>query len=187
MKFFKTHVALLVWRIILLYVVLMLCRLLFYVYNITLIGEIPFSEWWSLVCGSLKFDTVSILYTNALFILLSLFPLRVRERRWWRRIKAWYYVVANSLLIVVTNLADAIYFHYTQKRFTADEIFFADNDNSAMLVLKFAAENWYIVLFGIAMIVMLAAGYWRKTREWSIFNGVWYYIGSTLVLVLALG
>ena len=96
MKFFKTHVALLIWRIILLYVVLMLCRLLFYAYNSTLIGEIPFSEWWSLVCGSLKFDTVSILYANALFILLSLIPLRVRERRWWRRIKAWYYVVVNS-------------------------------------------------------------------------------------------
>ena len=187
MKIFKTHVALLIWRIILLYVILMLCRLLFYAYNSTLIGEIPFSEWWSLVCGSFKFDTVSILYANALFIVLSLIPLRVREKSWWRRIKAWYYVVVNSLLIVVTNLADAIYFHYTQKRFTADEIFFADNDNSAMLVLKFAAENWYIVLFGIAMIVMLAAGYWRKTREWSMLNGVWYYLGSTLILVAALG
>ena len=187
MKFFKTHVALLVWRIILLYVVLMLCRLLFYAYNSTLMGEIPFSEWWSLVCGSFKFDTVSILYTNAIFILLSLIPLRVRERSWWRRMKFWYYVVANSLLIVVTNLADAIYFHYTQKRFTADEIFFADNDNSAMLVLKFAMENWFVVLIGVAFIIMLVAGYWRKTREWSMFEGVWYYVGSTVVLLLAVG
>lgn len=187
MKFFKTHVALLVWRIILLYVVLMLCRLLFYAYNSTLMGEIPFSEWWSLVCGSFKFDTVSILYTNAIFILLSLIPLHVRERSWWRRIKFWYYVVANSLLIVVTNLADAIYFHYTQKRFTADEIFFADNDNSAMLVLKFAMENWFVVLIGVAFIIMLVAGYWRKTREWSMFEGVWYYVGSTVVLLLAVG
>lgn len=187
MKIFKTHVALLIWRIILLYVVLALCRLLFYAYNSTLMGEIPFSEWWSLVCGSFKFDTVSILYTNALFILLSLIPLRVRERSWWRRMKFWYYVVANSLLIVVTNLADAIYFHYTQKRFTADEIFFADNDNSAMLVLKFAAENWFVVLIGVAFIIMLAAGYWRKTREWSMLQGVWYYLGSTLILVVAVG
>lgn len=187
MKFFKSHLALLVWRIILLYVVLMLCRLLFYAYNSTLMGEIPFSEWWSLVCGSFKFDTVSILYTNALFIILSLLPLRVRERSWWRRIKFWYYVVANSLLIVVTNLADVIYFHYTQKRFTADEIFFADNDNSAMLVLKFAAENWYIVLIGMAFIIMLAAGYWRKTREWGMFEGVGYYIYSTLIFVVAIG
>ena len=187
MKIFKTHLALLIWRIILLYVVLMLCRLLFYAYNSTLIGEIPFSEWWSLVCGSLKFDTVSILYANTLFIILSLIPLRVRESRWWRRVKAWYYVVVNAVLIVVANLADTIYFHYTQKRFTADEIFFADNDNSLLLVLKFAAENWYIVLFGIAFIIMLAAGYWRKTREWSMLNGVWYYLGSTVIFVAALG
>ena len=187
MKIFKTHLALLIWRIILLYVVLMLCRLLFYAYNSTLIGEIPFSEWWSLVCGSLKFDTVSILYANALFIILSLIPLRVRESRWWRRVKAWYYVVVNAVLIVVANLADTIYFHYTQKRFTADEIFFADNDNSLQLVLKFAAENWYIVLFGIAFIIMLAAGYWRKTREWNMLNGVWYYLGSAVVFVAALG
>lgn len=187
MKFFKSHLALLIWRIILLYVVLMLCRLLFYAYNSTLMGEIPFSEWWSLVCGSFKFDTVSILYANALFIILSLVPLRVRERRWWRRIKFWYYVVVNSLLLVVTNLADAIYFHYTQKRFTADEIFFADNDNSAMLVLKFAAENWFVVFIGVAFIIMLAAGYWRKTREWGMFEGVGYYIYSTLIFVAAIG
>ncbi len=187
MRFFKTHVALLIWRIIFLYVVLMLCRLLFYAYNSTLMGEIPFSEWWSLVCGSFKFDTVSILYTNAIFIILSLIPLRIRERSWWCRMKFWYYVIANSLLIVVTNLADAIYFHYTQKRFTADEIFFAENDNSAMLVLKFAAENWYMVLVGIAFIIMLAAGYWRKTRERSMLQGVWYYIGSTLVFIAAIG
>ncbi|MBQ3535735.1 MAG: LTA synthase family protein [Alistipes sp.] len=187
MKFFKSHLALLVWRIILLYVVLMLCRLLFYAYNSTLMGEIPFSEWWSLVCGSFKFDTVSILYANALFIIMSLLPLRLRERRWWRRIKFWYYVVVNAVLLVVTNLADAIYFHYTQKRFTADEIFFADNDNSAMLVLKFAAENWYIVLVGVAFIIMLAAGYWRKTREWGMFSGVGYYIYSTLIFIAAIG
>lgn len=187
MKFFKSHLALLVWRIILLYVVLMLCRLLFYAYNSTLMGEIPFSEWWSLVCGSFKFDTVSILYANALFIIMSLLPLRLRERSWWRRIKFWYYVVVNAVLLVVTNLADAIYFHYTQKRFTADEIFFADNDNSAMLVLKFAAENWYIVLVGVAFIIMLVAGYWRKTREWGMFSGVGYYIYSTLIFIAAIG
>ena len=47
----------------------------------------------------------------------------------------------NSLLIVAVNLADCVYFRYTQKRFTADEIFFADNSNSVQLVLKFAAET----------------------------------------------
>ena len=67
MKLIKTHAALLVWRIILLYVVMMLCRAVFYAYNSTLIGELPYEELWSLLCGSLKFDTVSIIYANAIF------------------------------------------------------------------------------------------------------------------------
>ena len=161
MKLIKTHAALLAWRIILLYVVMMLCRAVFYAYNSTLIGELPYEELWSLLCGSLKFDTVSIIYANAVFILLSLLPLKVRERSWWKRMLYWYYVVVNSLLLVVLNFADAIYFHYTQKRFSADEIFFAENDNSLQLILKFAAENWFMVLVGAAFILVLAMGYCR--------------------------
>ncbi len=68
----------------------------------------------------------------------------------------------NSLLIVAVNLADCVYFRYTQKRFTADEIFFADNSNSAQLVLKFAAENWYLLLVGAVLIWLLVWGYGRK-------------------------
>ena len=185
MKLIKTHAALLAWRIILLYVVMMLCRAVFYAYNSTLIGELPYEELWSLLCGSLKFDTVSIIYANAVFILLSLLPLKVRERSWWKRMLYWYYVVVNSLLLVVLNFADAIYFHYTQKRFSADEIFFAENDNSLQLILKFAAENWFMVLVGAAFILVLAMGYCRKIRFKSLFDGLWYYVSSTMVLLVA--
>ena len=137
------------------------------------------------MCGSLKFDTVSIIYANAVFILLSLLPLKVRERSWWKRMLYWYYVVVNSLLLVVLNFADAIYFHYTQKRFSADEIFFAENDNSLQLILKFAVENWFMVLVGAAFILVLAMGYCRKIRFKSLFDGLWYYVSSTMVLLVA--
>ena len=144
MKIFRTHTALLAWRIVLLYVVLLLCRVVFYIYNRALIGALPTEELWSLLCGSMKFDTVSILYANAVFILLSVVPLHLREQRWWQAIMYWYYVIVNALLLVAINIADAIYFRYTQKRFSADEIFFADNDNSLQLILTFASENLHI-------------------------------------------
>ena len=38
MKIFRTHTALLVWRITLLYVVLMLCRAVFYLYKCRLLS-----------------------------------------------------------------------------------------------------------------------------------------------------
>ncbi|MBQ5899853.1 MAG: LTA synthase family protein, partial [Alistipes sp.] len=187
MKIFRTHTALLVWRITLLYVVLMLCRAVFYLYNHALIGALPTDELWSLLCGSLKFDTVSILYANAIFILLSVVPLHLRERRWWQSICYWYYVIVNSLLLVAVSVADAIYFRYTQKRFSADEIFFADNDNSLQLVLKFATENWYMVLAGVALIAVLVVGYRRRVKVEHIFAGVWYYISAFVVMLVAVG
>ena len=86
MKLLHSHTLLTAWRICLLYIVLMLCRVVFYLYNSALIGPLPEAEWWSLVCGAMKFDTVSILYANALFILLALIHLRLREKRWWQNI-----------------------------------------------------------------------------------------------------
>ena len=138
-RLLHTPLALLVWRIALLYAVLMLCRAAFWVYNAALLGPPVWSELGQLVAGSLKFDTVSVVYADGVFILLSLLPLHLRERRWYRGMLFWYYVIVNAVLIAAANLADTVYFRYTQKRFTADEIFFADNDNSLQLAGKFMA------------------------------------------------
>ena len=186
MKIFKTHTALLIWRILLLYVVLMLCRILFYRYNSEIIGPIDGSELGALLRGALMFDNVSVLYANALFILLSLVPLRLRDKRWWQSMMYWYYLVVNSVLLVVLNLSDAIYFRYAQKRLTAEELLFAENDNSLQLFFKFLSENLPVALVGIALIVLLAVGYCRRCRPQSLLSGVWYYLSSTIILIIAM-
>ena len=187
-RLLHTPLALLVWRIVLLYAVLMLCRTAFYLYNAAVLGPLTWAEAGPLLAGALKFDTASIIYADGAFILLSLLPLRLRERRWYRAVQFWYYVAVNAVLVAATNLADTVYFRYTQKRFTADEVFFADNDNSVQLVGKFMSENWYLVLLWIALTALLAWGYRRKVREESLFNRGWaYYIGNTAVLAAAVG
>ena len=187
-RLLHTPLALLVWRIVLLYAVLMLCRTAFYLYNAAVLGPLTWAEAWPLLAGALKFDTASVVYADGVFILLSLLPLPLRERRWYRAVLFWYYVAVNAVLVVATNLADTVYFRYTQKRFTADEIFFADNDNSLQLVGKFMAENWYLVLLWIALTALLAWGYCRRVREESIFSRGWaYYIGNTVIFAAAAG
>ena len=187
-RLLHTPLALLVWRIVLLYAVLMLCRTAFYLYNAAVLGPLTWAEAWPLLAGALKFDTASVVYADGVFILLSLLPLRLRERRWYRAVLFWYYVAVNAVLVAATNLADTVYFRYTQKRFTADEIFFADNDNSLQLVGKFMAENWYLVLLWIALTALLAWGYRRRVREESIFSRGWaYYIGNTVIFAAAAG
>ena len=187
-RLLHTPLALLVWRIVLLYAVLMLCRTAFYLYNAAVLGPLTWAEAWPLLAGALKFDTASVVYADGVFILLSLLPLPLRERRWYRAVLFWYYVAVNAVLVVATNLADTVYFRYTQKRFTADEIFFADNDNSLQLIGKFMAENWYLVLLWIALTALLAWGYRHRVREESIFSRGWaYYIGNTVIFAAAAG
>lgn len=187
-RLLHTPVGMLVWRLVVLYAVLLLCRVVFYLYNAQLIGPIPGSEVMTLLAGALKFDTASVVYADGIFILLALLPLRLRQRRWYRRLMFGYYVVVNSLLVVATNLADTVYFRYTQKRFTADEIFFADNDNSLQLVGKFMAENWYLVVVWIVLTALLVVGYRRRVREESLLRSGWpYYAGGVAILALGAG
>lgn len=187
-RLLHTPVGMLVWRLVVLYAVLLLCRVVFYLYNAQLIGPIPGSEVMTLLAGALKFDTASVVYADGIFILLALLPLRLRQRRWYRRLMFGYYVAVNSLLVVATNLADTVYFRYTQKRFTADEIFFADNDNSLQLVGKFMAENWYLVVVWVVLTALLVVGYRRRVREESLLRSGWpYYAGGVAILALGAG
>ena len=185
-RLLKSHIALLAWRLALLYAVLAICRAIFWRYNYAGIGPLADAELPALARGALLFDTVSVLYANALLIVLSLIPLHLRERRWWQRMLYFYYVVVNALLVVAVNLGDAVYFRYTQKRFTAEEIFFADNDNSLQLVGKFMAENIPLLLAGIGLIALLVLAGGRKARPEPLCRRpLCYYGGGMVLLVVA--
>lgn len=187
-RFLHTPLALLLRRILMLYVVLWFCRILFYSYNHVQIGAIGWAELGPLLRGSLLFDTASILYANALFVLLSLLPFEFCCNPRYQKILFWYYMIVNSVLLIAANLADAVYFRYTQKRITADEFLFADNDNSLLLILKFMGENWPLLLAALALGVLLLVGFGRRTRCESVLNPGWsYYTLSTVTLVLAAG
>ncbi len=185
-RFGRSHVALLLRRLVLVYGVLILCRIAFGCYNADAIGRIPMAEWGMLCVGAWKFDTVSVLYANALLLLGSLLPLHLRERRGWQRMLYLYFVIVNAVVVVLPNIADTIYFRYTQKRITAEELFFADNDNSLSLLCKFAGENIPLVLWGICLVFLLACLGGRRSQPQPLFRrAVGYYGGSLLLLSVA--
>lgn len=182
-----SHTAITLRRVALLYAVLALCRLLFWLHNRELIG--PIESWWPLVKGALQFDTVSILYAEGLWLVLALLPLplALRESRLWQGFLFGLYTTVGSLIIAL-NLSDTVYFRYTQKRFTADEVFFADNGNSLQLMGKFMAENWPLVVAWLALTALLVWGGGRKLRPRSPLRRWWsYYPASLAVLALTVG
>lgn len=168
------------------YAAMFLCRVAFYCYNRDLVGSISLGEIWELFKGALLIDNSSIVYANSVFILLSMLPLPLRwwSNRWYQGVLFWIYIICNSLLVVAANLGDAVYFHYTQKRCTADEIFFADNGNTAKLMLKFAADNWHLVIYGVLIIAGLAYAYRRRREVIDMTCGKIACVAHTAMLLL---
>lgn len=159
-RLLATRTAISLWRMAMIYIAMQLCRIIFYIYNKELIGEIAQDEIWPLFKGAILFDNASIVYSLALFMVITCLPVgeRIWNSRWYRITTFVTYIIPVAVMLAI-NLGDAVYFHYTQKRFTADEIFFANNDNTTQLMFQFMAENWYLVLIFIALIAAIAYGY----------------------------
>ena len=152
----------LVWNLLLVYLLYMLCRVV-YVWEFWDL----YADGWSrlslgsLVVGGLRFDTSAILYSNTLYVLLALLPLprRVRGSRPWRRALKVLYVVVNSLMLTL-NLVDTVYSRYTGRRTTWT--FFSEFSNEGNLGDIVGVEllnHWYLVLIGLAFIAALIFRY----------------------------
>ena len=155
-----TRLAITAWRIAILYIAMQICRAVFYFHNQEIIGEIASEEIWLLFKGSILFDSASFAYTMSLYFIITLLPIseRIWNKKWYRVITLCSYIIPAGVMLAI-NLSDAVYFHYTQKRFTSEEIFFADNSNTPQLMLQFMQENWYLVLIWVILIAALVIGY----------------------------
>ena len=184
----KNDYITLILRLALVYVLLFLCRIAFYAMNVDSLGSLSWTEIPGLLQGAFVFDTVSVLYASLPFIFFSLLPFRVREKEWYQKVLFWLYTIVNSVLVIVLNLADSIYFHYAKKRFTADEFYFTGNDNNWNLIGKFVLQYWYLVLVAAALIwgmvwVYRKIPYWKsRLRNHFVYSGI-----SLVILGLAVG
>lgn len=184
-SFRDSNVMILAQRILMVYIALMLCRIVFFIVNHDFLGGID-GEGWSLLNGALVFDTVSVCYAFGLFVVISLLPIKLRERKWYYRVLFWYFAIVLVVVIVI-NLSDVVYFKYTQKRFTAEEFHFLSNDNTGLVVGKFLIENWYLLLVAAAIYVPALWYFRRLGRPKSNMGNIWMFLGvNTLILAAAI-
>ena len=171
-------------NILLLYAVYMVTRIAFLLENYSTYEHVFSSpKFWDIFWGGVYFDTSAIAYTNALYILLVLFPLHLKESAKWQRCCKWLYIIINGLGLA-TNLGDAVYFQYTARRTTIAFFseFGADDKLGSIVGLEFL-RHWYLVLLSIALIALL----WRcyLTPVFRTQPRRRYYIIQTLALLIA--
>ena len=111
-----SNVLTLVWNLLLIYICYSLCRLVFLLVNWdTFSGHMNFSYALSLFGAGIIFDTSAILYSNALFIFLFLFPLHWKENAAFYKVVRWIFTVANTFFLI-TNLIDCVYYRFMNVR-----------------------------------------------------------------------
>ena len=171
-------------NILLLYAAYMVTRIAFLLENYSTYEHVFSSpKFWDIFWGGVYFDTSAIAYTNALYILIVLFPLHLKENAKWQRFCKWLYIIINGLGLA-TNLGDAVYFQYTARRTTIAFFseFGADDKLGSIVGLEFL-RHWYLVLLFIALIAFL----WRcyLTPVFRTPPRRRYYIIQTLALLIA--
>lgn len=177
---FSTPLAL-VCNLLWVYVCFFLCRIIFLCVNLSYYPDLTASRLLEMFSGGLLFDTSAIVYTNALYIVLLLFPLHYKEQAGYQQVVKWVFVVTNALVIVM-NLMDTVYFQYTNRRTTATVFSqFKHEDNLGGIIGLELLHNWYLVLFAALLILGLFKLY-RKPALGAGDNLWVYYLSRGAIL-----
>ena len=148
-KTFSPILALL-WNLLLVYLTYQVARIEYWLENSSYLNY-TFDVWH----GGLMFDTTAILYTNALYIVLMLFPWHKKENHTYHVVSKWLYIIVNGISLAM-NLADSVYFQYTMRR-TTSTVFgeFSHEGNLGSIIGKEFLNHWYLVLlFAIVMFAL---------------------------------
>lgn len=155
---------LLLYRIVLVYLFYTLCRVAFGVYNYDLLQMNSWEAWARAFWGGVRFDTVSILYTNLLVIVLHLAPLRARTKRTYQRWLRTLYFVCNIPALIL-NVGDMVYYRFTMRR-TTMSVFEEFANDGGWQFLSFVYEYWYATLLVVALAALWVYLYNRiQARE----------------------
>lgn len=166
-------------------VVYMLSRVVFFLVNWDTFA--PYMSWklaGSMLHGGLVFDTSALLYINALYLVLTLLPLPLKEKPGFHQGLKWLYVVTNSLGLAA-NLIDSVYVQYTGRRTTVSVFSeFANENNIASIIFGETCKHWYLLLVMVMMVAILWICF-VKPKE-GVWGARWHYYVVQVVSMLVL-
>lgn len=174
------------YRFFLIMLLYSVARVIFYFINRS---YFPDADLITLFIGGIKFDFPAVIYTNAVFILLSLLPFPFRYNDKYQNVIKWFVYGVNAITLAV-NFADTIFFQFTNKR-TTGSIFqeFSHESNGLTLLIQFLfVDYWYMTLLWIVLILLFVWAYRLVVpfQKVSVFNP-WIYIGKHTFIFLICG
>ncbi len=162
------------------------CRLLFYVFNRTIL---PSATAFDFFYG-LKFDLSAAMYVNTILWLSYILPLPVRTQKEYLFFQKTTFIVSNFIALGF-ELGDIGYFRFANRRMVLSD--FALFKNTLDMIPKLLVENWYLVFLGLGSLFVFNTLYKKTTlisppqkTFWQSQTAV-FIIGIGLFLVAARG
>ncbi|MDO4771605.1 LTA synthase family protein [Porphyromonas sp.] len=158
----KSREITLVYHLALALVIMVLCRVIYYIYNYNYFAHIPAEDFTDILLGGLLFDGASIAYTNSVYFLLLLLgaflPAKTENSRGFRLLKDLTYLLPN-IVNIFFNISDTGYYAFGLKR-TSMSIFSEFQNESALnLYGKYIITFWPLTVAFILLMAVLFFGY----------------------------
>lgn len=166
------------------YVIYAIARVVYVLENHDLLlSGLTLESTAELVSGGFLFDTSAIVYTNLLWLLMVLFPVKAKETSAYHGVCKWLWVVVNSVAAIVLNFADAVYFPFTMRRTTSTVVSeFAAENNLASIFAVEIINHWYLILVGVVLIWAMIKLY--RAPRLNVAGLSWWNYAAVMLLWL---
>jgi phosphoglycerol transferase MdoB-like AlkP superfamily enzyme len=188
-RFFRVNeYKVLAYRLLLVYVMYFVARVLFFYYNNDLLDIHSFKVFIAICYHGLVFDTTAILYINSIFIVLSVFPFWVNTKPVYQKFIFYWYMLTN-LTFYSLNFVDLIYYRYNFARTTMAVVDILKNEKSlTFMFFRFLYTYWLVFLLFIGFSILWVFLY-KKIKVQEIQNkpkAIPYLLSSIIgVLIVA--
>lgn len=173
----------LVKRLLLVMAFYTVCRISFYLFNISFFPDMTWSRMAVILLGGLKFDLAAVLYLNSLFILLTIIPFTGKFHPTYQKVLHYIFIITNGIGLAV-NIADNVYYRYTLRRTTVSVFSqFENEQNFGALLFSFLIDYWYGFVF-FMVILLLFIRFSRKIKvAGPQLKNKWAFYSSAVILM----
>ena len=188
---FQEFIALF-YRIFLVYICYSICRILFIYFNNDITQIESFSELADLCYHGIRFDNVAIVYSNLIFILLSILPWKGTTLIAYQKVLFLVFLSCNSFFLSL-NFVDLAYYRFNNNRLMSNFLEVVEFEtNKVTLLFHFIEVYYYLFILFFMMIFILAWAY-KKVKVYPIFidnylnyslSSVIFFLGTIALFVL---
>ena len=175
-----------IFRILSLFLLYTICRLLFLIFNYGYFSRLDFSELMTVFSGGLIFDASAIVYSNVSYLFLILIPFKFRFNKVYLAVLMILFFIINGIALA-SNIADTVYYEFVLRR-TGMDVFdqFRNEVNFRHLFAEIIKEYWYMSLIWLFLMAIMVFLYLKfRISGPLIKSNIVYYLSGIIIFIIS--